>query len=261
LEEEGIDSAFAERIREHMRKAVNEAKRNTSWLYPNTEYLEACDRFVDRLLGPEGHAFRASFVPRAKRVARLGLTNSLVQVVLKATVPGVPDFYQGNEIWDFSLVDPDNRRAVDYGQRQGLLKAAREADPASLLRDWRSGAIKLRVTQALLQLRQRRASLFRSADYRPLTAVGTYTEHVVAFVRSDSGAGAAVTVIVPRLSAGIGSPPLGANWDDTAIELPGPRAWRDAATGRCLERRAGPVPLRELFSVLPFAVLESTETT
>ncbi len=254
LDERERGPSFARRIREHVRKAVNEAKRQTSWLYPNTEYLEACDRFVDGLLGAAGRPFRDHFIPRAHRLARLGMVNSLVQVVLKSTVPGVPDFYQGNEIWDFSLVDPDNRRSVDFEVRRLLIERAQGIQPDELLRDWRSGEIKLWVTQKLLTLRRSRPDLFREGDYRPLQASGTFADHTIAYCRLHRGS--AVAVVVPRLFAGIGTPPLGPVWDDTCVSLGAQRNWRDVFTGHSFSL-AEQVPLRELFAVLPFAVLTS----
>ena len=249
------DAEFRRRIREHLRKAVNEAKRNTSWLHPNEAYLEACDHFVDRALSEEtGQRFLESFSPRAMRLARLGMVNSLTQVVLKTTVPGVPDFYQGNEIWDFSLVDPDNRRAVDFGLRRQLAEEVQRSTPAELLRHWRTGAIKLFATQRLLRFRARQPELFAHSEYRPVSVRGTLRDHVIAFRRN--GVGAAALIVVPRLTAKVGTPPIGAIWDDTALELSGQTPWRDVFTDRIFP--PGEVlSLRELLAELPFAVLES----
>jgi (1->4)-alpha-D-glucan 1-alpha-D-glucosylmutase len=245
---------FRRRIREHLRKAVNEAKRFTSWINPNEAYLKACDDFVDGLLTrPSGDAFLSVFVPRARRLAHLGIVNSLSQVVLKATVPGVPDFYQGNETWDFSLVDPDNRRAVDYAQRQELLDRVAARTPRQLMCDWQDGGIKLWTTQRVLALRKTFPDVFRRGAYKPCSTHGRYERHCLAFRRD--GKAVSIAVVVPRLSAILGVPPLGLVWDDTHVDLgETPRAWVDWFTGERYE--TGPrLSLANLFSALPFAVL------
>jgi (1->4)-alpha-D-glucan 1-alpha-D-glucosylmutase len=248
---------FRKRIREHVRKAVNEAGRNTSWIQPNEGWLEAGDRFIDRILGEDtGKEFLASFRPRARRLAHLGMVNSLVQAVLKSMSPGVPDFYQGSELWDLSLVDPDNRRTVDYERREEMARKSLESlEWSALLRDWRTGEIKLQLTRALLKLRRSHADVFQFGDYHPLEAAGRFAENIVAFVRSDEVA--TIVVLVPRVTSRLGCPPLGIVWDDTTVALPrvkGP--WKDAITGRMINGRAK-VDVAGLFVELPFAVLMS----
>lgn len=253
------DETFRKRIREHVRKAVNEAKRHTSWIHPNEPYLEGCDRFVDALLTrPTADAFLESFVHRAKRVAHLGMVNSLSQIVLKATVPGVPDFYQGNELWDFSLVDPDNRRPVDYEQREALLAAVKDRTPLELLRHWTDGGIKLWTTQRVLALRAAQTAVFQEGDYKGLPLNGRFKKHALAFRRD--AAEASIVVVVPRISAILGCPPTGLVWDDTAVD-PGPSTtwWQDVFTGRNFAADT-PMPMVELFAELPFAVLLSTRS-
>ncbi|HTB80749.1 MAG TPA: malto-oligosyltrehalose synthase [Opitutaceae bacterium] len=255
LEAAEVDAAFRARLREHFRKAVNEAKRHTSILQANDAYLEACDRFVDRVTAPESaQDFLAAFLPCAQRVARLGMVNSLAQLILKCTVPGMPDFYQGNEIWDFSLVDPDNRREVDYRRRQQLLEASAGITAAKLLENWRDGGIKLRVMQGLLQFRAQHPRLFSQGDYCPIAGQGGFGDQLVAFARREGDM--SMLVVVPRLAAKHGSPPLGLTWDDTRLELvDGANGWRDLFTERVFP--AGePLFLRELFDQLPFAVLQ-----
>ncbi len=254
------DETFRARLRDHFRKAVNEAKRHTSILQANEPYLAACEKFVDGLVNVEtGRDFLAEFVPCARLIARLGMVNSLTQVVLKCTVPGMPDFYQGNEIWDFSLVDPDNRRAVDFVQRSQLLDTLPNREPVDLLVDWRDGAIKLFVTQKLLQARARLPALFASGNYEAVTITGNFRDHVIAFTRND--ARHSLLVVAPRLTAKLGSPPVGPVWDDTRIILPDESAgWRDIFTDRVFDRDQ-PLLLRALFAELPFAVLEKMAPT
>jgi len=252
--DDAVDERFRGRIRDYLRKAVNEAKENTTWRHPNEAWVQACDRFVAALLDEDsGAEFLASFRPRALRLAQLGVVNSLAQLVLKATCPGVPDFYQGTETWDFSLVDPDNRRPVDYDGHRQLLEAAQAAAPHELLRHWKDGAIKVRVMQALLAFRQSRAELFATGNYRPLDAEGAFAQQVVAFARE--GSGGQVIVVVPRLTARLACPPLGLVWDDTALRLPAAVAAVDVITGRKFPA-ASVLPLADILGDLPFAVLE-----
>jgi (1->4)-alpha-D-glucan 1-alpha-D-glucosylmutase len=256
LEAAEADEDLRARLREHFRKAVNEAKRHTSILQANDAYLAACDRFVDGVTTRESAAdFLAAFLPGAQRVARLGMVNSLAQLVLKCTVPGIPDFYQGSEIWDFHLVDPDNRRAVDFDRRRRLLDEAAQRPAAALLENWRDGGIKLRVTQTLLQFRARHARLFADGDYRPVAGEGGFGDRLIAFTRTEGSE--SVFVVVPRLTAQLGWPPLGLAWDDTRLApADGAGGWRELFTGRTFPA-AEPLFLRALFSELPFAVLES----
>ena len=248
-----LDAGFRERIRQYLRKAVSEAKDNTTWHHPNDAWLEAGDHFVNALLdeGPTGD-FLASFRPRAQRLAHLGLVNSLAQLVLKITAPGVPDFYQGNEVWDYSLVDPDNRHPVDYERRRRLLAESGDRPWRELLRDWRSGAIKLRVMQALLRFRQAEPELFRAGEYRPAAVRGRFAENVVAFSRA--GPGGSALVIVPRLSAWLGCPPLGLVWEDTRVGWEGPNGELECVlTGR-RHPGAGEICLADVFAELPLFV-------
>lgn len=251
------DDHFRTRIKEHLRKAVNEARRNTSWIQPNEAWLEACDRFVDGILNADGaREFLTSFRPRAQRIAQLGMVNSLTQVVLKATSPGVPDFYQGCELWDLSLVDPDNRREVDFRRRHALLQEGEAAlDWERLLCTWRTGEIKFQLTRVLLNHRAEHAALFQSGDYRPLEVRGRFAEHIVAFARTHGDD--AIVVVVPRLVSRLGSLPLGLVWDDTAVSVPSRvAAWSDVATRRIVENTAA-LPISKLFAELPFAVLKA----
>lgn len=246
------DEAFRTRIREHVRKAVNEAKVNTHWLHPDGAWLEAGDRFVDAILSPiDGRAFLASFRPKAQRVARLGLVNSLAQVVLKTTSPGMPDFYQGCEGWSLTLVDPDNRQLIDWSGPERTATEIARTSWIELLRGWKDGRIKVRLTRELLRFRRDHLALFQQGDYEPLMASGLFAENVIGFRRQT--AGAQLVVAVPRLTAALGAPPLGLVWEDTAMTLPA-GTWRDVLTGA--EWAGGEtVRLSALFGVLPLAVL------
>jgi (1->4)-alpha-D-glucan 1-alpha-D-glucosylmutase len=229
---------------------------NTSWIQPNEQWDAAVNEFVARVLDPsEKNKFLPTFLPVAEEIARLGAINSLTQVALKLTLPGVPDIYQGNEIWDFSLVDPDNRRPVDYQQRRAMLDSLGGAAPEDLLQHWPDGRIKLFLTQRLLRFRRDNAALFGAGTYLPLTVSGPFADSCVAFTREHEGKW--IAVIVPRLSSRVGFPPVGEKWKETAVELPESLS-RDGAcelfTGRDLRSDATGVSLFETMTDLPFAV-------
>ncbi len=225
---------FRERIAAYMLKAVREAKIHTSWVNPHQEYEEALLHFVRSLLsGPDKNPFLAAFEPFQRRVSRFGMFNSLSQVLLKLTSPGVPDIYQGNELWDFSLVDPDNRRPVDYVRRREMLEGLRQlasgpreertAAARDLSQTLEDGRSKLYLTWQVLSLRREWAELFEQGDYVPLSSDGVHADHLCAFARTHGGRG--VVTVVPRWCARLSEQsksamPLGSIWGDTYIEAP-----------------------------------------
>lgn len=251
------DEAFRQRLREHLHKAVNEAKVNTHWLHPNEGWIESCDRFVNALLTPKtGEEFLASFGPKAQRLAHLGLINSLAQVALKITLPGVPDFYQGSERWNLSLVDPDNRGLIDWSVPEKVAAAARTMSWRELLRRWKDGAVKLRLTEELLRFRREHLALFQLGDYEPRAATGRFADRLVVFRRRHESE--SLLVVVPRLTALLGCPPIGLVWEDTAIALPPVNGrWRELLTGQPIASETCAVA--ELFREMPLAVLHSTK--
>src|SRR6185503_4374211 len=178
------DTAFADRMEAYALKAAREGKQETSWTNPNADYEAALKRFLRGLLDPAASpGFLASFAAFAERTALLGALNSLSQLALKTMLPGVPDFYQGTERWDFSLVDPDNRRRVDFAARAAMTETA-TLPFAELARDWRDGRIKQALTQRLLKLRQAHDDIFRRGSYSPVDVVGDHAGHVIAFARA-----------------------------------------------------------------------------
>jgi (1->4)-alpha-D-glucan 1-alpha-D-glucosylmutase len=252
--------AFVDRIDTYMTKALRESKVHTSWLSPDEAYESAVRRFVRAILDRrQGRRFLDLFTPFQARVAELGIYNSLAQLVIKTAAPGIPDFYQGTELWDLSLVDPDNRRPVDYDQRRQLLEGL--GPVAELLARRADGRIKMFVmTRALAARRQYRDAF--EGEYRPLTTTGAKSTSVFAFAR-HRGAEHAI-VCVPRLVASVvpepGQPPLGAVWGDTHVQLPAdaPAAFRDIFTGRRFESggdRAAGLSAAQLFEELPVALL------
>ena len=268
-EEFGI---FRQRIRDYMRKAIREAKINSSWVNPNNAHEEAVDAFIDAILGDGDTPFVRSFLGLAGDVSRLGVFNSLSQTLLKITSPGLPDFYQGSEIWDLSLVDPDNRRPVDFTRRAGMLLALqateRQIGPAALCRkllgNMEDGGIKLFLTWKALTFRRDNRDIFEQGSYIPLPVRGARAESVVAFLRAV--AGKRVIVVAPRLLSrlpgGKFPSPFGrAAWGDTVIELPEDAAgnsYRNIFTGETLpaEETAGQFPpLAAIFRHFPVALL------
>jgi (1->4)-alpha-D-glucan 1-alpha-D-glucosylmutase len=249
---------YLSRIQQYMAKALKEAKLNTSWVQPNERWDAAMADFVARILDPSPrNRFLASFIPVAEEVARAGAINSLSQTLLKLTTPGVPDIYQGNEIWDFSLVDPDNRRPVDYAKRKKMLEALAGATPEDLLGNWSDGRIKLFLTQRLLVFRREQAELFRSGTYLPLGLMGEFADCCIAFAREFERQ--RIVVLAPRLSSRIGFPPIGPAWRDTAVRLP--EGWsegRNLFSGESWTAPEGSFRLAEAFARLPFAVLRNS---
>jgi (1->4)-alpha-D-glucan 1-alpha-D-glucosylmutase len=211
-----------------MLKATREAKQKTSWISPSEPYENALQQFIEAIVDP-GHAFLADFEPFARRVAQSGVVNSLAQTLLKLASPGIPDIYQGCELFDFSLVDPDNRRSVDFATRAAVLSFLRERmetrDPElarDLLADPWSGALKMFTVAVALEQRRRHPGLFTRGDYLPLASVGERREHACAFARQlrEHVVIAVAPRLSVRLSGELGVLPLGAVWGDARIELP-----------------------------------------
>lgn len=242
---------FRERIEAYMLKAVREAKVHTSWINPNSEYERAVQHFVSTILdNTRNNAFLADFVDFQRRLARFGLLNSLSQTMLKMTMPGIPDIYQGNEQWVFHLVDPDNRRSVDFERYERsmhtLTVRIESGDPlAGLARDLieniEDGAAKLYLIKQTLALRNHDPQLFNNGEYMPLATEGTKADNLCAFMRRFQGR--AVIVVATRWFAGLlgdneSSPLNSVMWGDTVIVIPDtnvPAAWRNVLTNEQVE--------------------------
>jgi (1->4)-alpha-D-glucan 1-alpha-D-glucosylmutase len=265
---------FRTRIREYLTKAVREAKVNTSWNSPNAAYEAALSAFVDAILTPgPGNAFLADFVSVQRLVAHFGIFNSLSQVLLKTVSPGVPDFYQGTELWDFTLVDPDNRGQVDYQVRRAALAGVKARETVigpvqlwgELMENREDGRIKLYLIFRALNYRKANRELFEHGEYLPLEASGAWARNLCAFARK--GAGKIVIAVAPRFSASLapelGQAPLGERaWIDTFLKLPegGAGQYRNVLTGETLdsEEREGAagISLAQVFTCAPVALLE-----
>jgi (1->4)-alpha-D-glucan 1-alpha-D-glucosylmutase len=255
--DEGALRAFAERLRGTLRKAAREAKRHSTWAAPDEQYESALDDLVAAALGPRRDPrFMAQFAPFASRVARLGVHNSLVQLALKLTAPGVPDLYRGTELWDFSLVDPDNRRPVDFARRAALLAAVEDDLAQDALRaferwrtEWHDGRVKLAVTRTLLALRMREPEVFVSGDYAACTVTGPRADEIVAYVRRREG-----RVVVTAAQRFPVRAERDRDWGGTELRLPAGTAGAvDVLTRRTV--RGDIVDPAELFAALPIAVL------
>jgi (1->4)-alpha-D-glucan 1-alpha-D-glucosylmutase len=230
-----------DRIVEYMRKAAREAKLRTSWTTPNDEYERSLTGFIeDALDNPEFVNELTTFV---KPLIWPGRVNALAQTLIKLTAPGVPDFYQGSELWSITLVDPDNRRAIDYTQRRRLLAELRALTIEQIVARADEGLPKLWLIRQALDLRRERPELFgRDGSYRPLQVHGVRAEHVIAFSR-----GAGAIAVAPRLPIG-----LDGNWGDTIIKLL-PGRWNDVLTGETFD--GGETALAKMMGRFPVCLL------
>jgi len=274
--DEGGWHEFVERIKNYMLKAIKEAKVNTSWINPVSAYDVAVQEFVQDVLDPtKSGRFLEDFAAFQKRVSHFGMFNSLSQTLLKLTSPGVPDVYQGNEVWDFSLVDPDNRRPVDYARRSQILKGLRrrisEGDAglaglaSNLVKTKEDGRLKMYVTHRALTYRRDNSELFRRGGYLPLEVAGGKKEHACAFAREYNSR--SVVVIVPRLicklTGGVMVAPHGFDvWEGTWVTIPPGTSsrFRNIFTGEIVDTvkqgNSQVLMLGAVFSTFPVALLE-----
>lgn len=274
MNQEGY-ARFIDRIQAYMIKAVKEAKQRTSWVSPDAEYEEALVAFVGKVLDQSGpNAFLDDFLPFQEEIAQIGVYNSLSQLMIKIAAPGVPDFYQGTELWDFSLVDPDNRRPVDFDARARLVadlkKACESGSRPTLIRDLvdhrMDGRIKMFVTMEGLRYRRDHSKVFQHGDYVPLDGIGEKRDYIFAFGRLHEGE--TVVVAVPRLLTSVlpdvVTTPLGEKvWTNTQVIMP---AWKERTsfrnhfTGEILLTTTTEgkqvVQAGELFNTFPVALLE-----
>ena len=265
---------FVSRVQQYMLKAVREAKENTSWANQNAEYETAVTDFVAQLLDPsKSEQFLAEFVPFQRRIAQFGMLNSLSQNLLKLTAPGVPDIYQGEELWDFSLVDPDNRRPVDYAMRGAMLRDlhvqmedgndTHSSLAANLTSSMDDGHIKLYMVWKTLRFRNDKQDLFAKGQYVELPIEGLHAEHVIAFARHYRQS--AAVVVVPRLGAKLtgmdGRFPIDPSvWKDTRIvlsRLTGHATFKNVFTCEQIGRDADALPVASVLTNFPVALLST----
>jgi (1->4)-alpha-D-glucan 1-alpha-D-glucosylmutase len=268
---------YVGRIQQYMTKAVHEAKVNLSWVNQNPEYIEALTGFIDATLQPKSangrvNPFMCDIQSFAPAISFFGAINSLSQTLLKLTGPGVPDIYQGTELWDLSLVDPDNRRPVDYRRRRQLLDELQtraaggelRSLAAELMENYQDGRIKLWTTMGALAARRTHAELFRSGEYLPVYGTGKWREHVAGFARFDARRLESAISVAPRFSytlmRGEMKMPTGDVWGDTELALPPgiEGEFVNLLTGEIVRTTASRTLLcREVFASFPVALLLS----
>jgi malto-oligosyltrehalose synthase len=246
---------YSDRLGEYLSKAFREGKINSGWSSPNKEYEESAIGFTRNIFKEK--TFSDAFFLFLDKVKDYGIVNSLVQTILKFTCPGIPDLYQGTEMWDLSLVDPDNRRRVNYQTR---IAASGRNQPIMDLWEQRDNAeIKLRLTQKLLELRKTFKELFHHGEYLPLSVSGTYRDHILAFQRIYGQQ--RVIVVVPIHSAAVSpaqTSPFTIEWKDTAVSIDGGMAdtMTDLVSDKMIAAKKE-MNIRELFSRFPMSVLFS----
>jgi malto-oligosyltrehalose synthase/4-alpha-glucanotransferase len=257
------DDDFLHRLEEYLIKGLREAKLHTQWAEPNEAYEENCKTFVQAILKP-GTEFLESFLPFFTKVADYGIINSLTQTILKFTTPGVPDVYQGCELWDLSMVDPDNRRAVDYGLRADNLEAItnKKISFDELWETRYNANIKLWLTNLLFLERKSNANAFEKGTYLPLKVKGKYKQNVLAFARytNDDWFITIVPLHLAQLDLDITKPSI-FNWGNTRVELPAqaPMQWQNIAGGK-QATYIDDVKVQSAFEEMPFVILKSVKT-
>ena len=266
--EQGDQPSFKERMKATMIKSIREAKVHTAWLKPDSAYEEALQDFIENILNPSPeNSFFQEFIDFQRKIAYFGLFNSLSQILLKLTMPGVPDLYQGTELWDLNLVDPDNRRSVDFEKRQVFLRDLINREKrdildivSEILTSPQDGRVKLFLIYRLLQARQKHLEIFKEGGYLPLETNGSYKEHILAFMRVY---GEIKTIsVVPRFLTSlvkIQELPLGENvWKDTVIFVPDDsynNKWENTITGGQVRGVEKALPVAEILRHFPVALL------
>lgn len=251
------------RLKEYSIKAVREAKIHTAWLRPDQVYEDEFCNFIDKVFDFSNNAeFWENFTEFQAKISFYGMLNSLSQTLLKITSPGVPDFYQGTELWDFSLVDPDNRRLVDYQLRKQLLTAIKNGDIEDFKQNYTNGKIKLFLTQKALQVRKEYLEVFQDGDYLPLEVSEEKSSNLIAFARHQ-GEQVIITVATRHFTSLVSPPlfPLGKEvWGNSYLSIPSKwgKVWEDTLTNRTIEGE-NKLLIRDIFTSLPLALLKSVE--
>jgi len=259
---------FKQRLKDCLIKSVREAKIHTAWIQPDDEYEKICISFIDDLLKPSTkNSFLRDFLKFQKKIATYGIYNSLSQTLIKMTAPGVPDIYQGTELWDLNFVDPDNRRAVDYKKRVSLLKDIKNRHkmnaPAfikKLIKEKESGQIKMFLIWKVLTFREQNHEIFLNGRYISLKTTGIYKNHIISFARKSGKA--SIITIIPRFLTSVarrGQEPLGKIWKDTKIIIPNQiknNEWEDVIAGNLIESRKS-ILVRDILKYFPVALLSN----
>jgi (1->4)-alpha-D-glucan 1-alpha-D-glucosylmutase len=253
-------SQYIERLQQAMIKSLREGRVRSNWISPDTQYETAVSDFIRYALNPEISAtFLENFLPFQQRIAEMGVHNSLVQATLKITSPGVPDFYQGSDLWDLNLADPDNRRPVDFAIRRKSLESLgdlygqdRAALFSRLRKNWHDGKIKLALISLLLGFRRENPALFEKGNYKPAVfGKSEFDRGVCAFFRAHESSVCLVAVSLDARLAPESSPIAKLSLDTHAFIS----TWEDRLTGKTLFSSRGSLELADIFSVLPVALL------
>lgn len=261
----GNNAEFTERIKRYLVKSLREAKIHSSWLEPDKEYEKASTSFVEDILNPSvKNQFLKDFLSFQRKVVHYGILNSLSQTIIKITSPGTPDFYQGTEIWDLNLVDPDNRRPVNFEKRKRMLqdiKSKVEKGTSSLIEELLSnpegGKVKLFLILMTLKTRGENPQLFQKGSYIPLEGQGKFKEHIISFARVYREKW--IVTVAPRFLTDLidkGEFPLGQVWEDTEIPLPenSPSFWENTITGEKIKSKKA-LPVKETLQKFPVALI------
>jgi (1->4)-alpha-D-glucan 1-alpha-D-glucosylmutase len=248
---------YTERLQQGMIKSIREARVHSNWIAPNTSYENGVTEFIGDALNPQvAQTFLDIFLPFQQRIAEIGVRNSLVQVFLKITSPGVPDIYQGTELWDLSLPDPDNRRPVDFAARRRLFSNLPSATAKScccsfpeLLKNWHNGAIKLAVTQKLLIFRRENCAWFSQSSYEPVQTPDLPWQFCAFFRKAEQQSCLAVASLDARINR--------SDYPGAGLPLPSQIAtqWREVITNKTIQLENGAIPLSQILDVLPVALL------
>jgi (1->4)-alpha-D-glucan 1-alpha-D-glucosylmutase len=257
---------FCERIEQWLIKALREAKQVSDWVLPNAEYEAACVKFLHAILMIDPYnVFLSKLINWVAAITPTGIVKSLSQTVLRLTSPGIPDLYQGTDFWDFSMVDPDNRRPVDYARREASL---RQNGPTEGIDGWQEGTLKQRIISNLLTLRIKEPDLFAKGDYQPLQVTGLWAENVIAFARrTEQRTLIVIATILPYDLLGQSELPAISSeaWKDTFISLGilgilEKSTWTEILTGRKIHCETQLLLLEKILTQLPLAVLIDSDT-
>jgi (1->4)-alpha-D-glucan 1-alpha-D-glucosylmutase len=262
------DTSLVERLQAYAIKATREAMVHTRWTLPNTAHENALKKFVTSVLNPGNHTFLRDFVPFQRNIAYRGIVNGLAQTLVKIISPGIPDFYQGSELWDLRLVDPDNRQPVNFAERTSMLAALKHSQPSAALasdlaKHWQDGRVKLFVIWKALTFRRARAELFSKGDFVELKAAGPYAEHIFAVLRHYKREW--VLFVAPRWLSRVREGQAAdrdIRWSETAVQLPNaaPRIWESIFTGVRIttpEDHGAALRVDQMLNQFPVALLTS----
>jgi len=264
-QDDAVNSSLLQRVQEHLIKATREAMVHTRWTRPNEGHEKALTNFATTILSPDNSEFLNDFRDFQKRISYFGMVNGLSQALLKITSPGVADFYQGSELWDLRMVDPDNRGAIDFSRREAILKEVATAATQDISDQWADGRIKLFLIRQALRFRRNHPDVFHQGEFVPLQAAGCHAQNVIAFLRYTESKSALIAIPrwLTQIAAKTTGSPQKPDWCDTCIALPSnaPQQWQNVFSAAQIPSQSGEniqsVALSNVFRDFPVALLES----